>query len=72
MSFGYGVSDALTLVQLAWRTVEGARKACGEHDGLTKELNSLAAVLDSLHSEIVCPESLVNQADEPRRNEIWT
>ncbi|KAF4629585.1 hypothetical protein G7Y89_g8561 [Cudoniella acicularis] len=70
MSFGYGVSDALTLIQLAWRTVDGARRACGEHDDLTKEVSSLHSVLEHLQAEMSNSDSLVNLADKNRRDEL--
>ena len=70
MSFGYGISDGITLIQLAWRTVEGARKACGEHDDLTKEVSSLHLVLEQLQSETTNSNSLINLADENRRDEL--
>src|SRR3954454_10537118 len=37
MSFGTSAGDAILLVQLAWKTVQGATQACGEHDELTRE-----------------------------------
>jgi hypothetical protein len=70
MSFGYSVSDIIGLVQLAWTAVEGARRACGEYDDLTRELSSLHSVLNHLHFELSNPESLVNSAEDVRRAEL--
>lgn len=70
MSFTYGVADAVSLIQLTWRTVEGARRACGEHDDLTREVSSLHSVLEHLQSEMTNPESLVSLADKNRRTEL--
>jgi hypothetical protein len=70
MSFGYGISDATSLVQLAWNTVEGAGKACGEHDKLTREVSSLHKVLLHLRNEISKPDSLLNLANDERREEL--
>lgn len=70
MSFGYSVGDAVLLTQLAWHTVQGARKACGEHDELTREASSLHKVLQRLQHEVENPESPVNRADEDRRREL--
>jgi hypothetical protein len=70
MSFGYGVVDAITLIQLAWRTYEGAKRACGEHDEMTREVESLHNVLDQLQTEIQNPDSLINKAEDTRRTDI--
>ena len=70
MSFGYGISDATSLVQLAWNTVEGAGKACGEHDKLTREVSRLHKVLLHLRNEISKPDSLLNLANDERREEL--
>lgn len=60
MSFGYSVGDALLLTQLAWKTVQNARKACGEHDELTEEVLSLHIVLRRLEQELKKPEHPVD------------
>ena len=52
MSFGYSVGDAVLITQLAWKTVQNARKACGEHDELTREVLSLHVVLSRLEQEV--------------------
>jgi hypothetical protein len=70
MSFGYSVSDAVLLVQLAWRTIDNARKACGEHDDLTKEVTSVYTVLANVESEISNPESVINKAGDNRAREL--
>ena len=70
MSFGYSVGDGILLVQLAWRTLQGARKACGEHDDLTREVASLHRVLQRLQKELANPDSLLNRADDDRRQEL--
>src|SRR5450432_1552677 len=70
MSFGYAIGDAVLLTQLAWRAVEGARKACGEHDELTREVLSLHTVLQRVQDETENPESLLNRADEARRTDV--
>ena len=72
MSFGYGVADALTLIQIAWKTVDGARRACGEHSDLAKEVSSLHTVLEQLQAEISNPDSLVNRSERNRRSELQT
>ncbi|KAM0800783.1 hypothetical protein BDR22DRAFT_233856 [Usnea florida] len=60
MSFGYSIGDAVLLTQLAWKTVQNARKACGEHDELTQEVRSLHMVLRRLEQAIEKPESPSN------------
>ena len=60
MSFGYSIGDAVLLTQLAWKTVQNARKACGEHDELTQEALSLHVVLRRLEQEAEKPESPFN------------
>jgi hypothetical protein len=62
MSFGYCVNDVLALIQLSWSAVEGARRACGKHDDLTKEVSSLYDVLAHVYSEMSVPESPIGQA----------
>lgn len=60
MSFGYSVGDFLSLTQLAWKTVQNARKACGEHDELTREVTCLHFVLRRVEQEAMTPNSLFN------------
>jgi hypothetical protein len=70
MSFGFGISDIALLIQLAWSTFDGAKRACGEHDDLTKEVLSLHSILNHLRSEVRNPKSLINLAAENRRMEL--
>lgn len=60
MSFGYSVGDLLGLTQLAWKTVQNSRKACGEHDELTRGVKSLHFVLRRVEREATKPNSLFN------------
>jgi hypothetical protein len=70
MSFGYSVGDVVALIQLAWNTYQGARKACGEHDELTSVVGSVHGVLQRLHRELANPESLLNHASDDPRHEL--
>jgi len=70
MSFGFGVSDFVLLLQFASSTVEGARRACGEHNEITRELSTLYTVLDHLESEISNPTSVLGSAEQTRRTEL--
>lgn len=63
MSFGYGIGDAILLTQLAWKTVQKARKACGEHDELTREVLCLHVVLRRLEQEAEKPGSPINDEE---------
>ena len=60
MSFGFSISDAFALGKLAWNTTQNSRKACGEHDGLTREVSTLYTVIRRLEQEVKKPESLIN------------
>ena len=61
MSFGWSVSDVAALAQLAWQTVQNARKACGEFDELTREVFGLHVVLRRLENEVKNPESALSR-----------
>lgn len=68
MSFGFSISDAITITQLAWKTIQNSRKACGEHDDFTREVSSLHLVLQRLQQEIEKPESPLNRPSDKVRN----
>ncbi len=70
MSFGYSVGDAVLLSQLAWKTVQNARKACGEHDELTREALSLHVVLRRLEQDAEKPGSPINRPNDTYREEL--
>jgi hypothetical protein len=56
MSFGYAVGDFFLVTQLAWATVQNARRACGAYDELTREVCNLHIVLRRLEHEASKPE----------------
>ena len=64
MSFGYSISDAFLLTQLAWKTVQNSRKACGEQDGLTREVSGLHTVIRRLEQEVERAESPINTQED--------
>jgi hypothetical protein len=66
----FSIADGFTLVQLAWSTYEGAKKACGEHGDLTKELSTLCDVLRILQAEEENPDSLIHRARGNHRKEL--
>ena len=71
MSFGFSPSDVILVTQLAWKTVQNSRKACGAYDELTREVSSCHAVLQKLHRELENTESLLNKKkDEQEELEI--
>lgn len=70
MSFGFSISDFVSLTQLAWHTVQNARHACGAHDELYREVNSLYIVLQRLRHEADKSESLINLQDDSRQEEL--
>ncbi|KAL2073606.1 hypothetical protein VTL71DRAFT_10932 [Oculimacula yallundae] len=72
MSFGFSIGDLILLTDIARQTLDNARKACGAHDGLTREVNSLLIVLRRLQVEISKPDSILNNTSDNRRNELGT
>jgi hypothetical protein len=70
MSFGASIGDGILLAQLAYKTVQGARQAGGEHDELAQEVNGLYRVLNRLQMEIANPQSPINRANDDRRQEL--
>jgi hypothetical protein len=58
------------LVQLAWDCLQGSKDAVGENDGLTRELLGLYKSLSRLRDELANPTSLVNRANDERRQEL--
>ena len=69
-SFGYSASDALQLVQLACKTLQGTRQARGEHDELTHQVSSLRRALQRLQEQLATPDSLLNRAADDRRDDL--
>jgi hypothetical protein len=72
MSFGYSINNFLALTQLAYNTVQNARKACGAHGSLVREVNSLHIVLQRLHVEVSKPNSILTQTGDNRKKELAT
>lgn len=70
MSFGYSVTDVLTVTQLAWKCFRNAKEACGEYDELTCEADSLHSVLHRLQLEVTETDSLFDQLDDDRKEEL--
>ncbi len=66
MSFGFSISDAILLTQLARNTVQNARKACGEYDELTQQVSALHIVLRRFQKE-ASVERGEGQSDSPKR-----
>ncbi|KAG4435227.1 hypothetical protein IFR05_009303 [Cadophora sp. M221] len=70
MSPGISVSDTEVLADLAWTTVEGTRKACGEDSEITKGITRSYRILDNLHSEVSDTDSVLNSAKGGRRKDL--
>ena len=52
----------MAVTQLAYSTVQNARKACGAHSALAREVNSLHVVLTRLESEVSSPGSILSSS----------
>ncbi len=50
--------------------MDNSRRACGEHDGLTREVQGLYSVVQRLEQEAAAPDSLLNQNDEDRKVDL--
>jgi hypothetical protein len=72
MSFGYAIGDFIAVTQLAWRTVQNTRKACGEHDELTREVSSLHLMLRRVQHEASKPDSIFQRAADDTTKELHT
>ena len=70
MSFGYSISDVISLTQTVWNVVQNSRKACGEHDELTQEVSNLHVVLKRLEHEVAKPENPVNKPGDSYWEEL--
>ena len=70
MSFGYAIGDIVSLVQLAWNTVQNTKKACGEHDEFTREASSLHVVIQRLEKESFKPDSPINHPGDTYKEEL--
>ncbi|KAK4690806.1 hypothetical protein P7C71_g6068, partial [Lecanoromycetidae sp. Uapishka_2] len=64
MSFGYSVGDAVLITGLAWKTVQNARRACGEYDELTREVWSCHTVLRRFQRELEDANSTLNENED--------
>ncbi|KAE9377865.1 hypothetical protein N431DRAFT_461441 [Stipitochalara longipes BDJ] len=60
MSLGFKLSDLGLLTNLAHGTVQNAKKACGAHSALAREVNSLHVVLTRLEAGVARPESILS------------
>lgn len=66
MSFAIKRGDLGPVTQLAYSTVQNARKACGAHSALAREVNSVHIVLTRLEAEAARPESILNDSEASR------
>ena len=70
MSFGFSISDAIAVTQLAWSLVQKTKEACGEHDEFSHQALSLHIVLQRLEQEIRNPVSLLNKDSQGTKKEV--
>ncbi|KAI9783533.1 MAG: hypothetical protein M1839_003703 [Geoglossum umbratile] len=61
MSFGFSISDIITLTQLITRTYNGWKKACGEYASITGDLAVLQTLLMRVKAEAEAPNSLFSR-----------
>ena len=60
MSFGFGVSDIISLTTLTARAYNNWKNACGEYAAITGELQSLSITLRKVESEAQSTDSLLS------------
>jgi hypothetical protein len=74
MSFGFGLGDVIAITQLAWKTVEEAYRACGQHNELFREMYSLHKVLIGVCGVLTkptpAPPFVNNEGNENRIQEL--
>ena len=70
MAFGWSGSDIALLVHLAFKSVNNARKACGEYDELTQEVSALQVVLRRLQKETSGSNSILNRPGDTFKEEL--
>ncbi|KAF7877611.1 hypothetical protein EAF04_001283 [Stromatinia cepivora] len=64
MSLDLGIGQVITLTQLSWDTLQNSIKAGDAYSYLTKELENLYTVLDSLQNRADYRTSLLNQEND--------
>ena len=72
MSFGFSISDFVSLAQLASRVVENTRKAAGAHQELTRGVSSLHTALKGLQTNLENHNSVWISEDDVRKRELAT
>ncbi|KAI4184646.1 MAG: hypothetical protein LQ346_006065 [Caloplaca aetnensis] len=70
MSFGCSIGDIVLLSNLAWKTIQNTRNACGEHHELTSELLTFHTVLRRLELEVSKPESPLNSPGDSSKEDV--
>jgi len=70
MSFNCGIKENIGVSRLVSNVVSNCRKACGEHDVLTRDVVSMHVVLRRLKEEALKPGSLLNHEDDDRKEDL--
>lgn len=58
MSFGFSISDVVSLVQITSKVCDGWRTACGEHSSIAADLAVLKLLLRRIEQEAASPTSV--------------
>jgi hypothetical protein len=59
MSFGFSISDIISLIQLGYKTADNAKHACGEYNDIIDEVVIAHSLLRRLRDEMLAPHSLI-------------
>ncbi|KAK3615070.1 hypothetical protein LTR56_026829, partial [Elasticomyces elasticus] len=59
MSFGFSPSDIVALINIASKTYQGWKKACGEYVDVTVSLDNLLTILQGIENEAKKPGSVL-------------
>ncbi len=66
MSFGFSISDFISLTQLARDVYKRCRDARGEYRDISRDVESLYLVLRKVKDEAERPDSLLNRQESPQ------
>lgn len=68
MSFGFSLSDFISLTELTTRTYNNWKTACGDYAETTAQLHSLHLILDRVEREARNPSSVLSRNDGDRKD----
>jgi hypothetical protein len=70
MSFGFSVSDVISLIQITSKVSHGWKNACGEYSSITADLAVLRLLLRRIEQEVTSPTSVFTNNSEDLND--WT